>query len=379
MKELEQLLQCPLTHTPLQSASQEELARWNQQVEAGTLLFLNGQHVTQPIQSAFKNTDGTLFYIADKDILCLLPYFAIALAPLEQLEPYREKILLNAQKQNVQDFYQQIGWQKGKDDLFEDTLQFEETRPVAKEYISRCHRRINRYLPTRGRYLLDVASGPLQFPEYLEYSQTYEKRICVDLSAEALKSAQKQLGNRGIYILGDITNLPLQNNTIDGIVSLHTIYHVPKDEQKDAFQQLHRILKPGGKALIVYTWGHHSQLMQGILFPAKVIRKGPKKLREFAQKLLKNISPQPNETESSQEQELVLYYHPHSCQWFERQNWSFTYRIEVWRSISLEFMQSYIFEAFGGRQLLRFIYSLEEKFPQWLGYYGQYPLIVISK
>ena len=38
-----------------------------------------------------------------------------------------------------------------------------------------------------------------------------------------------------ILDLADVTNLPLKNDIVDAVVSLHTIYHVPKDEQRKAF------------------------------------------------------------------------------------------------------------------------------------------------
>ena len=34
-------------------------------------------------------------------------------------------------------------------------------RVVSRDYIHKCHLRVNDYLPRRGKYLLDVASGPI--------------------------------------------------------------------------------------------------------------------------------------------------------------------------------------------------------------------------
>jgi len=65
-----------------------------------------------------------------------------------------------------------------------------------KEYIHKCHLRVNRYLNNQGRYLLDAGSGPIQYPEYLTYSEGYEVRICVDISFLALQEAQTNLAIR---------------------------------------------------------------------------------------------------------------------------------------------------------------------------------------
>jgi ubiquinone/menaquinone biosynthesis C-methylase UbiE len=374
MSPLETLLQCPITGQPLRFMDEVRLSEVNRQILAGSIACVKGQCLDQPFDAALLSANGDFLYGVLQGIHCLLADLAIAQTP-EALAMAKSQFQWNDLKQNVQDFYQQIGWKKGEEDLFEDTLQFEETRPVAKDYISRCHRRLKRYIPAQGQYLLDVASGPLQFQEYLEYSETYQQRICVDLSAEALKSAQRQLGDRGIYILGDITRLPLQDGTIDGIISLHTIYHVPKDEQADAFRQLHRVLKPGGTAAVVYSWGEHAKLLQWLVFPAKLVLKGPHKLGNFLKKCLPTGQPANNGALD----ELVLYYHPRSPRWFQAQPWPFAYTFYCWRSINLDFMQAYIHDALGGRQLLRWIYALEERFSHWFGRYGQYPVIVISK
>ena len=122
--------------------------------------------------------------------------------------------------------------------IFEDTDRFEDLRPVSKEYIHRSHLRVGKHIPRHGKYLLDVASGPVQYPEYLAYSEGYDQRICVDISFAALRAAKKKLGDKGIYIQGDITRLPLKNASVDAFVSLHTIDHVPEENQAEAFREL---------------------------------------------------------------------------------------------------------------------------------------------
>jgi hypothetical protein len=64
----------------------------------------------------------------------------------------------NTIKKDVQEFYDNVGWDKS-DDGFSDASIYEDLRPVAAEYIHRCHQRVKQHLPDSGRYLLDVASG----------------------------------------------------------------------------------------------------------------------------------------------------------------------------------------------------------------------------
>ena len=163
-------------------------------------------------------------------------------------------------------FYDEVGWHSMEDDtdLYEDTNRFEDLRPVSQNYVHRCHMRVTHHIPPGGQYLLDVASGPVPFPEYVTYSEGYECRICVDISIRALQAAKKKLGNKGIYIKADITQLPLKSESVDAFVSLHTVYHVPKDSQILAFQELERVLKPQRSGVVVYTWGWHCRVM-GVL------------------------------------------------------------------------------------------------------------------
>lgn len=141
---------------------------------------------------------------------------------------------------------------------------------------------MNKYLKTGGKYILDMGSGPIQYPEYLSYSNGFKYRICVDISFLGLKETRKKLGDKGIYLQADITNLPLIDNLVDAVASLHTLYHVPEDEQDLALQEIYRVLLPGSSAVVVYSWGSHSfirqlnakkkRMLKGI-FPKKPLKK----------------------------------------------------------------------------------------------------------
>lgn len=376
MPALDHLLQCPITQAPLSALNDAELATLNQHIQAGEIVFLSGDSVLKALEKAYTSADKRFYYMVQDGIICLLPNYA--LVRQEDAEEMSARYALTPTKQNVQAFYEQVGWKKGDQGLFLDTLKFEETRPVAKTYITKCHQRVERQLHAGGKYLLDVASGPLQFPEYLAYSKNFEKRICVDITFSALRSAQQQLGDKGIYILGDITKLPFQDNQIDAVISLHTIYHVPENEQKSAFQQIYRVLQPKGNAVIVYSWGSCSILMNLAMLPAKLIARGPQKAWKLWNAFFKGLRPKPLDA-LPEPKELILYYHPHNYAWFTQQAWPFQYRILSWRSINLDFLRAFIHEYCFGRWILDRIYALEEQFPAWFGRHGQYPLIVLSK
>src|SRR6266568_4805141 len=115
-------------------------------------------------------------------------------------------------KAAVRTFYDTTGWALRDGIRFEDAARFEDLRPVAAEYVHRCHLRVKEHLSSGGCALLDVASGPLQFDEYLEYGAGYGYRVCVDLSLAALRKARERIGTRGQYVVADITNLPFRGD-----------------------------------------------------------------------------------------------------------------------------------------------------------------------
>lgn len=140
----------------------------------------------------------------------------------------------------------------------------------------------------------------------------YTRRICLDFSIEALQEAQRKLGGRGIYVLGDVTNLPFRDDAIDAAISNHALYHVPADEQATAFRELWRVIRPGGRAVVVYSW--KAALLPKLikLFAAIVLR-------------LENKSALPGDRAVMPD----LYGHMHSMKWFRRENWPFKYSIKI--------------------------------------------------
>lgn len=368
LQELSKILQCPITKQSLRAMNDREIDRLNKRISEKKSFSLAGVPIQQKIDSGFITLDDRFAYPIVEEILILLANEALILQDeaLNQINLNESEL-----KENVQNFYNDLGWEK-EEENYVDALLFEDLRSVSQDYIHKCHLRINRYLKSTGKYLIDVASGPIQYPEYLTYSQNFEQRICVDISFKALQEAKKKLGDKGIYILADITTLPFKENSIDSAVSLHTIYHVPEDEQDKALVELHRVIKPDSSAIVIYDWGKHSLAMNITDLPYKVISK----LRELYRSTL-NRSERTN-TNNSQP---TLYYYPHSYKWAIEQAKKLNIDINIfsWRSVSVFFMRSYIHQWLWGKQILKLIYLLEEKFPKLTGRFGRYPMLIIKK
>jgi SAM-dependent methyltransferase len=278
-------------------------------------------------------------------------------------------------KRQVREFYDQVGWQEASDGFYQNAS-YEDLRPVAQEYIHNCHLRVLRYLNPSGRYLLDAGSGPIQYPEYLKYSKGYQHRVCADLSFVALQEARKRIGAQGLLAVCDIANLPFRSNTFDGLVSLHTIHHLPPNEHIRAYQELYRTLAPAGKGVIVNGWDNPPltiflDFWIGLVDRLYAAFRHQPKVTDQGQIL----SPSLRKTTSR-----GTYVRKHNAAWLQKEVGNLIpISIWCWRSVSVRFLRTFIHKRFAGRWLLKLIYFMEELFPHSFGKYGQYPLIVLSK
>ena len=273
----------------------------------------------------------------------------------------------NSIKSEVQAFYDEVGWQEIGEGMYQNAS-YEDLRPVSREYIHRCHLRVARHLKRTGKYLLDAGSGPIQYPEYLEYSRGYTYRVCVDISIVALKEARKRIGDHGLYVVADIANLPFKTGVFDGAVSLHTIHHLPETEHIRAYQEIFRVLTDGSSGVVVNGW-QVSPLMR--LFDPVVRRI---KSRAAVS------SPLPPPTIQKPKAPHGTFVNKENAASFKNTIGKvIPLRIYCWRSVSVGFMRGLIHPHLGGRLLLRLIYALEEMAPGFFGEKGQYPLVVLAK
>jgi ubiquinone/menaquinone biosynthesis C-methylase UbiE/uncharacterized protein YbaR (Trm112 family) len=374
------ILQCPISGCDLSFAEAAHIAELRTRIAQGVLRHATGAPVRMQLEAALLSSDGRFAYPIVDGILILLPSLALVMPGETQAAA---GVHLAADTDSVMRFYDEVGWQSSKDAGFQDAELFEDFRPVSSAYIHKCHMRVNDDLLPQGKYFLDVASGPVQYGEYLSYSERYEHRICGDVSLTALKAAKQKLGGKGIYIQCDITQLPLKSGSVDAFVSLHTIYHVPKERQALAFRELERVLKPGRKGAVVYTWGNHCLAMELVLHPIQVSKHLIKSVlpASVLGRLRKASGKQTSASAVGQTQaEPKLYYHPHDRTWFQREIASTEgWDVRVWRSVSVPFLKLYVRSKFLGKQLLSIVFWIENAAPHVCGKFGYYPLLVYRK
>lgn len=360
------ILQCPVKKTALHRCSPAELAVCNASIANKNAQHLDGSPVEQTLLAALTNADNSIFYgIYQDNILVLLPILAIKLD-----KNAVASWTLTAETTVIKAFYDQIGWEKTDTNHFTDAVKFEDLRPVMRRYIHRCHLRLGQFIGKSGQFILDIASGPIQYDEYLTYSEGYQYRICADISMPALQQARQRIGReKGIFILCDITNLPLQADTCDAFVSLHTVYHVAADQQLTAISELNRVLKPQKTGVVVYSWGIYSVLMS--FFQPRLLWKNWQSIFSPRQ------NPLPIPTLSA---DSTFYFYAHSPRWFDDHiKTKFNVELASWRSIATPVARRFMKPWLLGRPIMHFLFLLENLLPRFFGRYGQYPIFIFKK
>ena len=264
----------------------------------------------------------------------------------------------------ARDHYESFGWQRGEDGLFRETKAALDLRGPSIAFTRRCITRLGKYFRQGGKYLLDVGCGPIPHKELLAYGNRYEKRICLDLSFHALEIAKARLGDRGIYLQGDATKLPIKTNSVDAVTCNHVIYQVPPELQATAFKELWRVLKPGGVCVAVYWWPN-PQL--------------PWRLGRVARLLGLRGETQTSGDDDERKMPASTHDQPQSRSWFEAQPWPFQIEYDTFRVVDNGFMRTYVSDDWRGRGFLGALFALQVIAPAFCGTYGSMPAIVIRK
>jgi len=279
-------------------------------------------------------------------------------------------------KQQVQSFYDHVGWREVSEGVYQNA-RFEDLRPVSREYIHRCHLRAGSFLTRKGQFLLDAGSGPIQYPEYLTYSEGFRYRVCADISKVALLEARKRIGKHGLYVVADVSALPFKMGAFEAVISLHTLHHLPPANQQDGYLELWRVLAPGNNAVIVNGWTD-APIMRRAEFLVALMERA---IRRFNRK---SGQPHPDTDAMAIEKAVdgptstyVQKFTPQRLK--EILGGQIPYEIRCWRSVSVRWLRAIIHARLGGKSLLKWLYWSEDHFAKYFGMAGQYPLIILKK
>ncbi len=105
---------------------------------------------------------------------------------------------------------------------------------------------IRRLLPQHMNKFVDIAGGYGRLAD--EYLSRADEAVLFDYSKTELEQAKEKYGNKIKTKAGDIYDLPFAENSFDGLMMVRATHHF--DHMQQVSDQLYRILKPGGIAVI---------------------------------------------------------------------------------------------------------------------------------
>jgi ubiquinone/menaquinone biosynthesis C-methylase UbiE len=117
---------------------------------------------------------------------------------------------------------------------------------IALEHLNRYYFVLNQ-IDLKNQIVLDIASGEGYGANLL--AQTSKHVYGVDISLEVIKhSSLKYERDNLTFIQGDAVSIPLDNSSVDIVVSFETIEH--HDKHHEMINEIKRVLKPNGILII---------------------------------------------------------------------------------------------------------------------------------
>lgn len=101
--------------------------------------------------------------------------------------------------------------------------------------------------------ILDAACGNGRYSvNLLKHADSDAQLTAFDLSQQMLARARKRLNSpRVTFCAADLTKLPYASDSFDAVVCGWVIEHLP--DPRPGLRELHRVMKPGGKLLLMAT------------------------------------------------------------------------------------------------------------------------------
>jgi SAM-dependent methyltransferase len=113
---------------------------------------------------------------------------------------------------------------------------------------------LRKLLPPAGARLIEIGAG---FGRLVDLYDGYQQVVLLDYSKSMLRQAQERLGREGeyIYVVANLYAMPFVDSLFDTTVTVRVLHHVQNIPA--AFQEIQRVLKPGGAYVLEYANKRH--------------------------------------------------------------------------------------------------------------------------
>ena len=117
----------------------------------------------------------------------------------------------------------------------------------------------------KGRIVLDLGSGPCVNGLYVaEINNAYV--ICLDLSKSMAEISRENISTRRVFgdsLVADILHIPLRSSSIDTIITIASLHHIPPEELENALREISRVIRGGGFLVAtIWSWRQRRFLLK---------------------------------------------------------------------------------------------------------------------
>jgi len=86
--------------------------------------------------------------------------------------------------------------------------------------------------------------------------------VGLDFSRRGLELARETVPGARL-VQGDMTALPVADDSVDGLTAYHAVFHVPRDRHAEVYREFARVLRPGGLVLMTLPGGSFETVRRG--------------------------------------------------------------------------------------------------------------------
>jgi SAM-dependent methyltransferase len=90
------------------------------------------------------------------------------------------------------------------------------------------------------------------------------ERVGLDFARAGLDLASAAVPEAAL-VQGDMVRLPLATNTVDAVTAYHAVFHVPRERHPAVYDEVARVLRPGGAFLTTVGRGRSESVRRGWL------------------------------------------------------------------------------------------------------------------
>lgn len=157
----------------------------------------------------------------------------------------------NSALEIVKNFYDTYGWKKdAASGRYLAEILHEDLEETTQRYMESNEARYKKFFGESGCFFLDAGCGG---EPRTELSRNFQNHVCVDISLVGLQGARKRLGDFGFYVVADLSALPFKDESFDGVLASHVLYHVDKERQRPVLRDLYRVTKTNKSILVFYS------------------------------------------------------------------------------------------------------------------------------